>query len=237
MSVALVADAEVRAGVALVTIHVRNPTPVARRVRVANRLAGPVLPPRRNGVPEAGWDDDGVTAIVDAGDSAALGYACPLGGREAVDPPAELAEVGDPDERRDDAVARARRDLGPFRPPRDAVPLGTATDGPVDPIGESSSTGSTADSPSRPWNTALPDDVAAYLDHATRRIELAERLTDASVPEATDALAECDVAPDVLAEVVDEDAETLRVLSERAGTLASRAEATNVPADALRRLA
>ena len=237
MSVTLVADAEVRAGVALVTVRVRNPTPVARRIRVANRLAGPVLPPRRSGVPEAGWDDDGVTAIVDADGSAALGYACPLGGREAVDPPAELAAVGDPDERRDDGVARARRDLGAFRPPRDAVPVGGSTPPRAGSTDEEGSVGSSPDSANRPPDTALPSAVAEYLDRVADRIDAAERLTDASVPEATDALAECDVAPDVLADALDGDAETLHLLSERAGTLASRADATDVPADALRRLA
>lgn len=237
MSVTLTADAEVRAGVALVTVRVRNPTPVVRQVRVANRLAGPVLPPRRNGVPEADWDDDGATAVVGAGSSAALGYACPLGGRDAVDPPAELADVGDPDDRRDDAVARARRDLGAFRPPRDAVPVVRST-GPADgPVDEPGSVGSERDSPNGFPNRTLPAEVAAYLDRIAGRVDLAERLTGASVSEATDALVECDVGPDALADRVSEDAATLRLLSERAGTLASRAEATDVPADALRRLA
>jgi hypothetical protein len=68
---------ERRAGVALVTLVVRNPTDAPRRVRVANCLAGPVWPPRCEGVPAAGWDDGGFEGVVPARDRLALGYASP----------------------------------------------------------------------------------------------------------------------------------------------------------------
>lgn len=66
------------AGVAFVGITLRNPTPVARRVRVENRLAGPLLPPRTAGVPDAGWGETGVSVVVQPHESRPLGYACPL---------------------------------------------------------------------------------------------------------------------------------------------------------------
>ena len=67
-----------RDGVALVELTVTNPTDAARRVRVANRLDGPVWPPRREGVPEAGWDDGGFEGVVAPGGRRALGYASPI---------------------------------------------------------------------------------------------------------------------------------------------------------------
>lgn len=260
MPVTLAADAEVRAGIALVTATVRNPTPVARRVEVTNLLAGPVLPPRRDGVPEAGWDEDGPTIVVDANDSVAFGYACPVADDEVADPPAELVEVGDPgDDRPGTApVDRARRELGEFRPPRDAVPVpdpdappdgGNGSDpGTTDaePVPEHDGVGrEDGDSPSvRPETSPedheegpLPPAVAAYLDRVEGRVDRAERLTGASVPEATAALRTCDRNPADLAAAVSADAEALDRLAERAGDLAARGGATDVPVEALGRLA
>jgi hypothetical protein len=133
------------AGVAFVTVHLRNRTPVARRVRVENRLAGPLLPPRTEGVPAAGWDDSGVAVVVGPHETHPLGYACPLDaptddGSDAqlADPPAAVVadervseESRDPsategNRRRDDeattSVRAVVRDRGRAAPPRDAVP-------------------------------------------------------------------------------------------------------------------
>lgn len=65
------------AGVSLVTCVVENPTRTPRRARIANRLDGPVQPPRREGVPEAGWDDGGFEGVIAAGETRPLGYASP----------------------------------------------------------------------------------------------------------------------------------------------------------------
>jgi hypothetical protein len=129
------------AGVAFVSVRLRNPTPVARRVRVENRLAGPVLPPRTAGVPEAGWDATGVTVVVRPAERRPLGYACALdataddSARDSslADPPAvvvaderassgdgQVPETGTPDA--DATVHAVVRDLGRSAPPRDAVP-------------------------------------------------------------------------------------------------------------------
>lgn len=64
-----------RAGdVTLVTAIVENDGP-RREVRLAT--AGEVWPPRRRGVPESGWDDDGLAVVLDAGERRAVGYATP----------------------------------------------------------------------------------------------------------------------------------------------------------------
>ena len=121
--------AESRAEISLVTLVVENSTETARRVRVANRLDGPVWPPRREGVPEAGWDDGGFEGVVAPGASRALGYASPA---PPADPPAELVwteRAGEteaersPDTFDDDATPEGIvRALGDPRPPADAVP-------------------------------------------------------------------------------------------------------------------
>lgn len=119
---------DARAGVALVELTVANPDPSARRVRVANRLDGPVWPPRREGVPAAGWDDGGFEGVVGAGRRRALGYASPAPGPPA-EPPAEVVwteRAGDAASTDAGAVeatpAGVVRDLGDGRPPADAVP-------------------------------------------------------------------------------------------------------------------
>ncbi|WP_135829836.1 DUF7857 domain-containing protein [Halorussus halobius] len=118
---------ESRADVSLVTLVVENPTATPRRVRVANRLSGPVRPPRREGVPEAGWDEGGFEGVVPADATLPLGYASPAPPDE---PPVELVwgeragsadrdcERTVPDESPDGVV----RALGDARPPADAVP-------------------------------------------------------------------------------------------------------------------
>jgi hypothetical protein len=63
--------------VTLVRAELRSAVAVDLRVRVRNELDGPVLPPRRAGVPEAGWDADGFSGVVPADGRLGVGYACP----------------------------------------------------------------------------------------------------------------------------------------------------------------
>ncbi|MYL16099.1 hypothetical protein GLW36_05465 [Halorubrum terrestre] len=115
-------------GASLVGLRVRNDGAVPRRVRIESRLDGPVLPPRRGGVPESGWDAAGVTAVIDPGEREAFGFAALA---EPVEPPVELVGVEsvDPDggEARSadgagESLSRAAvRDLEDHRPPRRAV--------------------------------------------------------------------------------------------------------------------
>lgn len=98
------------AGVWLVQARVSSS--VDRRVRVEATHDASVWPPRRQGVPAAGWSDDGWTGVLQAGESVVLGYATPgpVGGRplriareapaaadaaESVDPRAVLRSLGD----------------------------------------------------------------------------------------------------------------------------------------------
>ncbi|RLM68114.1 hypothetical protein DVK05_10145 [Halorubrum sp. Atlit-8R] len=120
----------------LVAVRVRNDGAVPRRVRIESRLDGPVLPPRRGGVPERGWDAGGVTAVIDPGERAAFGFAAVA---EPVDPPVEIASVepataepnGDDAATGGDAdrVREAVRDLDSHRPPRQAVDGAGAVNG------------------------------------------------------------------------------------------------------------
>lgn len=104
------------AGATLVRVRVRNEAAVPRRVRVRNELPGPVLPPRREGVPERGWDEDGFEGVLDAGEERILGYACPVdadGDRPIAVASLGRAEGGREVDREDEAV----RALGRARPP------------------------------------------------------------------------------------------------------------------------
>lgn len=103
--------------VTLVTVHVTNTHVAPREVRLDNRLAGPVCPPRSHGVPETGWDDDGVTRRVPGRTRVSIGYACHA---PPETPPVEADDrpVGEQDEA---PVDRALRSLGDFAPPRTVV--------------------------------------------------------------------------------------------------------------------
>jgi hypothetical protein len=105
----------------LVTVRVTNDGTRAGTVRIENQLDGTVRPPRRNGVPEQGWDADGATCVVPAGETVSLGYACraPL-----AEPPLTLAEVSR-DVAEPSPVDRALRSLDDHAPPRAAVSAST----------------------------------------------------------------------------------------------------------------
>lgn len=106
--------------ITLVELDVTNPTRTTRRIRIENTLAGDVLPPRHHGTPVDGWDEEGVTLSIDAGEHRALGYAC-----QAVpeSPPARI--VGSEPTERADTSSRSPGTvltaLGDPRPPRDVV--------------------------------------------------------------------------------------------------------------------
>jgi hypothetical protein len=146
--VSLTCSATRESGVTLVTGSLTNPDR-PRHVRVANRLDGPVWPPRRQGVPVAGWSEERFEARLAADETRPLGYASPAPPVEepmavTACEPADTDEDGDFEpavavpsvEATPDGVVRA---LGPARPPRDAVPVpdspdpdGTAADAVTD---------------------------------------------------------------------------------------------------------
>ncbi|MFB9825335.1 DUF7857 domain-containing protein [Halobaculum roseum] len=259
MPVTLDSTVTTAGGVALVAVRVRNTEPVARRVRIENRLPGPVLPPRRHGTPEPGWSDDGYDGVVAADSDLALGYACRVAVGErgpsddhppSDDAPVELVAVGDPSAAEPDPMDAVIGDLGNHRPPPDAAsiaigaagPAGAAAapDRPSDPSGTAATSAHCGESKSPPEATAAPTDVppavARYLDTVEGRISRAEAFADGSVADAT-GLLEADTDPDGLAELVALDATALEGLAARADSLAARAAAVDVPTDALERLA
>jgi hypothetical protein len=190
---------ESAAGVTLVAVRVRNDAPVARRVRVRNLLDGPVCPPRREGVPEAGWDEEGYEGVVPAEGSLGLGYACPASpsagdGSDADDggPAVAVEPLGraDGDCETPTDAARAVRALGRARPPADAVPdlvPGAAEAGPV-------VEGAAASAPDSPPPAAAPepadvpdavvDDDSPPVREVTESPPSDERPEPAGVPDA-----------------------------------------------------
>lgn len=119
-------------GVTLVSLVVAADRPC--RVRVANRLDGPVWPPRRRGQPAAGWDGDAFAGRVPADGRLTVGYATPA---RPAEPPAEVVSTvpaaeddGEPDTGAsgpapavESTPAGVVRDLGDPLVPRDSVPL------------------------------------------------------------------------------------------------------------------
>lgn len=210
---------EIRDGTTLVELLVENSANVARRVRIGNRLDGPVWPPRREGVFESGWDGGGFEGIVAAGGRLALGYASPA---QTTEPPAEVvwseraaSDEGGTERTESDRCATERapgarsvekfradsattpdgvvRVLGDGRPPADAVPV--------------SSDHASAE-------PELPELVESWLTTVERRVERA-----ASTASVEGNSSETPVEPTRLAC----DRETCLAVAERAEQLAKRA--------------
>jgi len=190
-------------GVALVSVRIDNDSPVARRLRVRNRLDGPVLPPRRAGVPEPGWDDEGFDGVVPAGSTVALGYAVALspsadrdvaptdvdGSPErAVD--IEVLGRADESERAADSTPEdAVRTLGSARPPADAVPVSSD---PSSTVAESGAPESATPEPTHATTPESGDERPDPLSQSERaaasdRTGPSERPTDADVSSALEA--------------------------------------------------
>ncbi|WP_128903943.1 DUF7857 domain-containing protein [Halorubrum amylolyticum] len=252
-------------GVSLVRCRIRNGDAVGRRVRIESLLDGPVLPPRRAGAPEVGWDESGVTLRLEPGERRAIGFAARA---SPANPPVEIREVetvepaaGRPSTERAaegaaSATAEALRNLGDHRPPRDGVVGGEVDIGRGVDVGDrggateadgADGTGGEDTGPPTDRGAGAPagadtdgeSGVEAWLHGIEARIGRAERLTDADLATATEAVAEAGGLGGVagLDERVAADASRLRELSERASTLATRAEATDAPVEALERLA
>ncbi len=103
-------------GVTLVSLLVTSEA--SERVRVTNCLDGPVWPPRRQGLPEEGWDEDGYEGRVAADERLVLGYACPA---DPAEPPARVTSLGASDTGGTVTAREVVRTLGDPSPPRDAV--------------------------------------------------------------------------------------------------------------------
>lgn len=215
-------------GVTLVTATVQQITEPTR-VSVENRLDGPIWPPRRQGVPERGWDDTGFETVVSAG-THAIGYATPA---EPAPQPAELVGVtavpdSTPTAGRLSTVEDVVRDLGDPSPPADAV--GTAE--PTDSEGCSQQR--------EKVSSSLPESVRRWLDDVSRRVDHAEALDEAnSIDEVTVAVDDAGGLSSVqtIGSQARMDERMLRTVARRAETLADRRAAATVPVETLTRLA
>ena len=242
-------------GVTLVTATVTDiaePT----RITIRNRLDGPLWPPRTQGVPEAGWSEDGFKGVAGPG-TQALGYATPA------PPSAQPAELvrAEPvpdttiaDERLDSAAA-VLRELGDPSPPAAAVqttesveaaeatsagpPLTLEQDIEPQPAGRQPSAESRTVAGHQP-DQQPPDAVSQWLETVARRVDRAERLAEAdSLSAATAAVRAADGLSGVrtVAARGETDEQMLRSLARRAERLADRRAAATVPTETLSRLA
>lgn len=233
-------------GITLVRIELRSEVDAALEVRVSNELDGPVLPPRREGVPAAGWDRDGFRGVVPREGRLGLGYACPTAPDDVAsdDDAVSIEPLGPPDGDAGDSdpVSAAVRSLGRAGPPADAVPA-TAGDGRArggtdareenqrsdDANGGIGRKERRTETDDANGGTDHPPAVDRWLDRVETRLERAERLTDASADEAAATLEACggiDAVAD-LPETVTADAEALRAVRARIDDLESRAAAAD----------
>lgn len=251
------------AGISLVCCRVHNDDAVRRRIRIENRLDGPVLPPRRAGVPEAGWDATGVTLRLAPDERRALGFAVPaqpieppveVVDIETVEPNANTSEIGQPtDDGISSAAAAALRDLADHRPTRSTVTERTV-DVPENDLGGGVESielgpvefdGTDNDDSDRERNSIGVDPpstancIEEWFDAIETRLELTEQLTDADLETATAVVEKSDGVDELAAldERVTADTERLREVIDRASSLAARAESTDAPIEALERLA
>ena len=225
---------------------------MTERVRVTNCLDGPVWPPRREGVPVEGWDEDGFAGVVAAGERLVLGYASPA---PPCDPPARVTSLGAEESGAAVTAREVVQSLGDPSPPRDAVATSRVDtfdggsqptdDGPgrglrwrpeeTEPAEESVDRPGAGDGTGKDWAT-----VEAWLDGVADRAEDAERLAGvSSVPEATAALTGVGGAEDVaaLVERLETDRQRVERVARRCETLAARLDDIEVPVETLVRLA
>jgi len=189
-------DTDRRGGLTLVECTVHNDTPTRRRVRVENRLDGPVRAPPADALGPS-WTDGTATCTLAPGERVALGYASPAPPRER-----PVAVEHEPVERgaADDGPASGAPTVPAPRAPDEAAEVDE--DVPSDDVG-------TDDGPLRPDGTgvALPPAVGAWLSALERRVEALE-----------DGRRRC--SPGHATVVVDR--ETLSALEQRAGALEGR---------------
>jgi len=216
-------------GATLVAAVVANDTDVRRRVRLESALDGPVLPPRRRGVPADGWDETGVELVIAAGEREGVGFAASA---PPTSPPVRVVDdervlpEEEPEETVGDPAALVRR-LGDPSPPRDALPAATGA--------------AAADRASSSDDADLPPPVAEWFAAVETRVATAEACADAgTLAEATAAVGDAGglSAVETAVERVAEDPATLRAVERRAGALAERAAASaeDAPVAALRTL-
>jgi cell division protein FtsB len=224
-------------GVTLVELLVT--TEHAASIRIESELT-PVWPPRRQGVPAAGWEGNSFETTVAADDRLVVGYASPAEpeGQPATvesqptDSTASESEV-DPQ-----TLLRA---LGEAKPPRDLVPDGQREASQVD--------GSAASTTDEQLSAATPEQIAgdesiraleSWFSAVEKRLRTAERL--ASIDSADQLTAELDAVGGIdgvrqLQAQLAADREQLARLSDRQRQLSDRLETVDIPTGVLERVA
>lgn len=198
-------------------VEARLASDARRQVSVEATHDSPVWPPRREGVPAAGWSEDGWTGVVPADGTVALGYATPddVSGR-----PLRIAGTDPPDDEGDATARDVIRSLGDARPPRDAVGVLTPDGGGA-------------------VRTMEPAVEGGGLEAIASRLDRAETLaTVDSVEDARASVTEVggmDAVRDLAAQV-ERDRKRLEALDRRVDELRTRA-AVEVPVEDLARIA
>ncbi|MBO4247858.1 hypothetical protein IL252_08535 [Halomicrobium sp. IBSBa] len=245
-------------GVTLVTVSLASDGP-ARRVRVEQRLDGPVWPPRCEGEPERGWDESGYEGVVPADGRLALGYATPAPPAQQPVVVEEREVVPDTADAADEDATTVLQRLGDPSPPRDGVPEPAAVR--ADPRPDCDTATAAEETPDAPDHSPSPehrvrdestaqtvpdrragstDPVTDWLDGVEERVTTLERLDAVeTVPEATTALQSTGglAAGRRSARACAADRRRLLAVADRARRLADRIEATDPPLSSLERLA
>lgn len=149
-----------RGGLTLVECIVHNDTADRRRIRVENRLDGPVRAPPAGSLGPS-WTDGAATCLLAPGERTALGYASPAPPRT---PPVDLThEVAEREPAHADETAAAPTVPAP-RPPNAADRSAVDSPGREEPAAGADSL--------RPdgAGVALPPAVASWLDALERRV-------------------------------------------------------------------
>lgn len=229
-------------GVTFVQVAVESDT--ERAVRIENCLSGPVWPPRAEGLPAPGWDEDGYEGTVPADRPLVLGYASPA---EPTEPPVELVDRGPPEDGEDAPTPRAVvHALGEAGPPRAAVPqIRVGADGAGVPENGAAAATRAGDgsSPQRgsdgPDTASPPSALDTWLAALDRRADRAERLADvSSVAAAREAIAQTGgmAAVRQLETQLETDRAALERVRSRLASVDARLDDVAVPTETLERL-
>lgn len=248
--VTITSTTERQDGVTLVTATVASDSDdqsTPTRIRVEHRLDGSIWPPRRQGQPAAGWDDDGFEGVVPADGHLSIGFASPA---EPADQPLALT-AAEPATRQDDEMDTSEaivHGLGDPSPPS-LIEAEQRTDGETTIVGDACQCHDTdriqsEDALAPALNggneaDSLPPALDEWFSAVEGRIDRAERLQgDAAVDDAATALGNCGgiEGAQALDDHLATDVELLRTIERRAAALADCAESTSVSTDALEHL-
>jgi len=224
-------------GVTLVELLVTTDHPAS--VRIESELT-PVWPPRRQGVPAAGWEGNSFETTVAGEDRLVVGYASPAepDGQPATVESRPADSTGMESGVDPETLLQA---LGEAKPPRDLVPDTQPEPGRTD--GRAASTTeeqlSAASSEQAAGDESIKS-VESWFSAVETRLTTAERL--ASIESAAQATAELDAVGGIdgvrqLQSQLAADRDRLARLSDRQRQLSDRLETVDIPTEVLERVA